>query len=167
MRHWFLVSLLFTTALLSAETVKPSPKPSPQFPAVQQVVRSSGRIFSGEVLKVEHLGSQTGGPPAITRITFRVETAVRGVRQGQLVQMREWQGLWNSGERYSPGEHVMLFLYPNSKLGLTSPVGGPAIGRYRVDQSGQVLPKAPSGGPVTPIPIRVFATTVRQLAKDR
>ena len=38
------------------------------------------------------------------------------------------------------GEHVLLFLYPPSKLGLTSPVGGP-LGRFNVDQADLVVLK--------------------------
>jgi hypothetical protein len=41
------------------------------------------------------------------------------------------------GTTVSPGERVVLFLYPASKLGLTSCVGG-ALGRFAVDRSGWV-----------------------------
>jgi hypothetical protein len=50
----------------------------------------------------------------------------------------EWLGLWSSGQRYAVGEHVLLFLYPPSKLGLTSAVGG-ALGQFRVDSAGGIL----------------------------
>lgn len=156
--------LILIPALLSAETfVRPEPRPV----TVPQIVRSSGLIFSGEVIKVEHVKSQSGGAPAFTQITFRVENPVRGVRQGQIVAIREWQGLWNSGERYERGEHVMLFLYPNSRLGLTSPVAGPAVGRFRVDSSGQVLPAVPISTPVKPVNIRSFVSTIRHVAKEQ
>ena len=47
-------------------------------------------------------------------------------------------GLWSSGQRYRVGERVLLFLYPPSKLGLTSAVGA-EIGRFNVDPLGRVL----------------------------
>jgi len=72
------------------------------------------------------------------RITFRVEQAIRGVRTGQMLVIREWAGLWESGERYRTGERVLLFLYSPSKLGLTSPVGGP-LGRFAMDSNGRVI----------------------------
>ena len=159
-----IAALVVIPALLSAETlVKPDPRPV----TVPQIVRSSGLIFSGEVIKVEHVKSRSGGVPAVTQITFCVEHPVRGVRLGQIVAIREWQGLWNSGERYVVGEHVMLFLYPNSRLGLTSPVGGPAVGRFRVDSAGEVLPTPPMGRPVKPINIRSFVTTIRRVAREQ
>ena len=42
------------------------------------------------------------------------------------------------GQRYRVGERVLLFLYPPSKLGLTSCVGG-RMGRFTVDPWGRVL----------------------------
>jgi len=103
---------------------------------VNQFARSSGYIFSGTVLKIQRT---TAGENAIafTQVSFRVDQAIRGVRAGEILTIREWSGLWNSGERYRPGERVLLFLYPASKLGFTSPVGGP-LGQFVVDHDGNV-----------------------------
>lgn len=121
-------------------------------------MRSSGLIFSGTAVKVEHLKS--AGSPGITQITFRVESAIRGVRQGQFVKVREWEGLWSTGERYRPGERVLLFFYSNSKLGLTSPVGG-ASGRYQVDRAGRILVTGPGARP-RPVSVRNFVVALRR-----
>ncbi|GAC1428679.1 MAG: hypothetical protein NVS1B11_11280 [Terriglobales bacterium] len=40
-------------------------------------------------------------------------------------------------DRYFVGERLLLFLYPPSKLGLTSPVGG-SLGRFNLDSAGNV-----------------------------
>jgi hypothetical protein len=72
------------------------------------------------------------------QITFRIEQAIRGTRAGQILTIREWAGLWNSGQRYHPGERLLLFLYSPSSLGLTSPVGG-ASGRFTVDSGGSAV----------------------------
>ena len=106
-------------------------------PSLRQLTRSSGYIFAGRVGAIERL---TAGPTpdvATLRITFRVEQGIRGVRTGQTLVIREWGGLWEQGERYRPGERVLLFLYRPSKLGLTSPVAG-ALGRFAVDKKGQI-----------------------------
>ena len=71
-------------------------------------------------------------------ITFHVERAIRGVRPGQNLTIRQWIGLWASGQRYRVGEHVLLLLYPPSKLGLTSSVAGP-MGRFAIDPLGRIL----------------------------
>ena len=54
----------------------------------------------------------------------------------ELIQKRAtWK---QSGERYRSGEHLLLFFYSPSKLGLTSPVGG-SLGRFAVDSAGNVI----------------------------
>jgi hypothetical protein len=39
------------------------------------------------------------------------------------------------------GEHILLFLYPPSRLGLTSPVGG-SRGQVALDQTGESVSRA-------------------------
>jgi hypothetical protein len=62
---------------------------------------------------------------------------------------------------------VLLFLYPASRLGLTSPVGGP-LGRFHVDNAGRVEVQGPSGSDPRPKPIqlRTFAAEVRRAAEE-
>lgn len=63
---------------------------------------------------------------------------------GKTLTINEWAGLWQSGERYRVGEQVLLFLYPPSKLGLTSPVGG-GMGRFSVNRGGELVLKPTQG----------------------
>ena len=166
MRFFQLTACALALAVpLPAEIALHAPEPSrsapPQF--ASQQLRSSGMIFSGTVLSIVHFSA----PASVetTQITFKVERAVRGTRAGQLLRVREWQGLWNSGERYRVGERVLLFLYPSSKLGLTSPVGG-ALGRYAIDKSGRVLVNDGQGPRPKPIELRSFVATIRSAAKE-
>jgi len=124
--------------------------------SLQLLARNSGYIFDGTVLSVEPGAEADTGGVATVRITFRVEQAIRGVRSGQVLTIREWAGLWNSGERYRSGERLLLFLYNPGKLGLTSLVGG-AQGRIPVDARGNIILDsrrfaALAQGPVSPIP---------------
>jgi hypothetical protein len=102
------------------------------------MTRSSGYIFSGEVVAVEQEAATQPNRVATVRISFRVEQGIRGVHRGQTLTIREWAGLWESGEHYRPGESVLLFLYPPSKLGLTSAVGGSA-GHFPINGNGQIV----------------------------
>jgi hypothetical protein len=111
---------------------------SPSAPTLKRLVQQSGLIFAGSVLKVEHSSPNRAGEVATVRLTFRVEQAIRGVRTGQILEAREWAGLWESAERYRAGERIVLLLYPRSKLGLTSPVGG-ALGHFNVNSRDEVL----------------------------
>ena len=134
-------------------------------PVSSQLLRDSGRIFSGTVLRVEHQNFGASSALATTRIIFRVIEAVRNVRRGQTVEIREWAGLWQSGEHYHPGERVLLFLYPPSRLGLTSPVGNRA-GRFPVSRTGLVTLKAPNGKASRTIEIRRIVAAIRQAEKE-
>ncbi len=103
-----------------------------------QFVRAAGTIFSGTVTKIERRPATAGQSVETVAVTFRIEDALRGATPGQDLTITQWIGLWSSGQRYRVGERVLLFLYPVSKLGLTSCVGG-ALGRFAVDRSGWVL----------------------------
>ena len=135
-------------------------------PNLGVIARHAGVIFSGAVVKVQHLNPDPSTTVATTQITFRVQTAIRGVRSGQMITVREWGGLWNNGERYRPGERVLLFLYPASRLGLTSPVGG-RMGHFRVDDAGRVeVPAGGSGKRPKLIELRNFAAEIRRAARE-
>jgi hypothetical protein len=84
--------------------------------------------------------------------------------------IHEWAGLWTSGERYRVGQHVLLFLYSPSKLGLTSPVAG-GMGRFPMDSRGQIVMTAqhleslaedPILGGKSVVPYADFAMAVRR-----
>jgi hypothetical protein len=101
-----------------------------------QITRAAGKIFAGRVTSVARVGVDR--PVETVAVTFHVDRALRGVRAGQEFTIFEWMGLWASGQRYRVGEHVLLLLYPPSKLGLTSSVAGP-IGRFAIDPWGRVM----------------------------
>ncbi len=139
--HKLLLPMLVLCGSFPAQAVRPiQPREDEGVPFRPLLLRNSGYIFSGTVKTVERIAPRDHNSVAVMRVTFQVEEAIRGVRKGQLLVIREWAGLWQAGERYRPGERVMLFLYPPSKLGLTSPVGGGA-GRFRVDPQGNVIVK--------------------------
>jgi len=101
-------------------------------------LKTSSYVFAGTVQRIKRTATQGKLTVPVMRITFHVDQAFLGVRRGQTLTIHEWAGLWQEGEQYRPGERVMLFLYPPSRLGLTSPVGGGA-GRFRVDSEGNVV----------------------------
>jgi hypothetical protein len=110
----------------------------PRTNVLPQLIQAAGIIFSGCVTSVGRGGSVSGSGTTSNEITFRVQEAMRGVSSGQNLTIREWGVLWANGERYHLGECVTLFLYPPSKLGLTSPVAA-AIGRFAMDSRGMIV----------------------------
>jgi hypothetical protein len=114
------------------------PLPPWSGPGFPPFARAAGMIFSGTVKRVERRPATRGQEVETVAITFHVETAIRGATPGEDVVISQWIGLWSSGQRYRVGERVLLILYPPSKLGLTSCVGGP-LGRFGIDPVGRVL----------------------------
>jgi hypothetical protein len=123
--------------LVRPSPVRPLPRPvSPV--RLSHISRAAGMIFSGQVTAVTRRTGSGSQAIETVAITFHVERAIRGVRRGQRVTIVQWAGLWRGGQHYQVGEHLLLFLYPPSRLGLTSSVGG-ALGRFNVDAAGRVL----------------------------
>jgi hypothetical protein len=139
------VALILTPVSLTAVAEQPTrlptrgtnPRDSPNPRHPLPLTRSAGYIFAGTVQSVERVAAKANGV-ATVQISFHLDQAMQGVRAGQTLAIREWAGLWELGERYRSGERVLLFLYPPSKLGLTSPVRGPS-GRFRIGPDGQVV----------------------------
>lgn len=115
------------------------PRPFPVPPVrigLPQITHAAGTIFSGSVTAIASVPSSTSQVETVS-ISFHVDRAIRGVIPGQTLTIFQWIGLWSGGQRYRVGEHVVLFLYPPSKLGLTSCVGGP-LGRFSIDSLNQI-----------------------------
>jgi hypothetical protein len=116
----------------------PQPIPGPGGIDLTGLVHAAGMIFSGTVVHIERRPATYRQSVETVAITFHVENAIRGTVPGEDVTVLQWMGLWSSGQSYRPGERVLLFLYPRSKLGLTSSVSGP-MGRFQMDGAGHVV----------------------------
>jgi len=145
MSSWIWKAILISVVVCAHTTsaqiyrfARPLPISPPGPPTLRQLTLNSGYIFSGTVIAVKPIVAQDPHSVSTVQITFRVEQGIRASRKGQILAIREWAGLWNSGERYTVGERVLLFLYRPSKLGLTSPVGG-AAGRFPLQSDGQIV----------------------------
>jgi hypothetical protein len=155
----------------------PAPHPAARGAiGLHQLVRAAGIIFSGRVTSVGTAVSlvQPNPSTASTTVTFLVEHAVRGAVTGENLTIHEWTGLWLSGEHYCVGERMFLFLYPSSRLGLTSTVGG-NFGRFAIDSQGAMRMSAQhiaawAGDPVlggkTTVPYADFAQAVLRASAE-
>ncbi len=118
--------------------VVPSPIRRPEAIAFHRIVHSAGIIFSGTVTNIEARPASDGQSLQTVAITFRVSDAIRGATPGETLTISQWTGLWSAGQRYRVGERVVLFLYPASRLGLTSSVSG-VMGRFEMDAAHRIL----------------------------
>ena len=105
---------------------------------LEQLTARAGLIFAGRCI-----ASSAVQDPALEReitvATFEVERAVKG-EAGAAVTIRMLGGDEPGLPRFAVGEEVVLFLYGESVLGLTSPVGL-GQGRFTVvrDKTGRRL----------------------------
>ena len=122
----------------------------------KQLSRRAGMIFAGTVLAAapQTVTTKTaasdqalpGTAPAI-QLSFRVERAIAGVERGQVLTIHEWAGAWFMHRPMRSGQRVLIFLYPPSRLGFTSPVGG-SLGQVALDPSGKnVAEQKPAASP--------------------
>ena len=126
--------LLLRAAFAEAAPVSPAFQLSPVF---RNLARASGYIFIGTVTSVRQDPHLLNSIPSL-EVTFHVERAFRGVRNGQPLKIHEWARMWDSEQRYQAGERMLVFFYPPGRLGLTSIVGEP-LGRIIADSSGRFL----------------------------
>jgi hypothetical protein len=131
--------------LLAAFPERPQPPfasgaPKPWIPiSLTKMVSASGTIFAGTVTAISHSPASAKNSVASVAITFHVNHGMQGAITGQDFTLHQWIGLWSTGQqRYRIGDQVVLFLYPASKLGLTSCVAG-SLGRFSIDNFGRVL----------------------------
>jgi hypothetical protein len=115
-------------------------------PQWRQMSRSAGMVFSGTVLGVEAQPVKKGQPLPLILTKFRVDRAIVGVRPGETLTVREWAGAWSMHRAMRSGQRMLIFLYPLSRLGLTSPVNGPA-GQVALDSHGEIAQSLPPADP--------------------
>lgn len=103
-----LAPLLVLTSITFAEM--PRPIELPPIPRLPSLTAKAGYIFSGTVKSVQPLAPHSTNSMPVMRITFQVEHGFSGVKSGQLLVIHECMGVWQAGDRYRPGQRVMLFL---------------------------------------------------------
>jgi len=135
-------------------------------PQWKQLSRRAGMIFAGTLLTASPLTAATqtatdhteatdraasAATPAV-QLSFRVDQAIAGVERGQILTIHEWAGAWSMHRPMRSGQHILIFLYPLSRLGFTSPVGG-ALGQIALDPAGRNVSE-PGQKPPAPIGAR-------------
>jgi len=173
MRRYLLSFLLVFFLLGSYPVARVRPlvptRPVHTPPGLQFLANRAGLIFAGTVLSVERIPATQPNQIETVDVRFRVEQPVRGVNSGQTVGIREWGGLWVGRPRYQVGQRLLVFLYPPSKLGLTSPVTG--IGNFAVDRHGWLRPSPTQqqmleeSGLLSRVPIRGRRIAVTDFAR--
>jgi hypothetical protein len=110
-------------------------------PQWKHLSRRAGMIFAGTILPSatpngEITATATSGALPAIQLSFRVDEAIAGVEPGQVLTIHEWAAAWSLHCPMHQGQHILIFLYRPSGLGLTSPVGG-SRGQIALDPTGK------------------------------
>jgi hypothetical protein len=155
-------------------------------PQWKQLSRRAGMIFAGTVLAAatqtvttqvaatdQVIPATTPSTTPAVQLSFRVDHAIAGAERGQILTIHEWAGAWSMHRPMSRGQHMLIFLYPLSRLGFTSPVGG-SLGQVALDPTGKNVskyerkPPALIGNDLTrrpPVPADTRSVSVVQLER--
>jgi hypothetical protein len=101
----------------------------------KQLSTRAGMIFVGTLIGAAKPSVPNSAVVPTVELRFRVDRAIAGVESGQVLAVHEWTGALPNQRPMSGGQHFLVFLYPPSRLGLTSPVGG-AHGQIALDAGG-------------------------------
>lgn len=148
-------------------------------PHWKKLCRDSGMIFSGTVLEVRSAGFGKPGQIPIVGVRLRVDHPIAGVQSRRTLTIREWAGAWSEHPMH-PGQRVLLLLYPQSRLGLTSPVGG-SLGQVSLTnentivlpvvvadrESGKQLLRPSGSDPGSPITLSQLERSIRTARGNR
>ena len=91
-----------------------------------EMTSTAGRIVHGKVVEIREGQHPKNEQMAVTFVKVEVTEMLKGVPMREVTFMQfgsSHQQYIAHLPKYSVGEEVVLFLYPESKLGLTSPVG--------------------------------------------
>ena len=106
---------------------------------LKEIIDDSNRIFTGKCIKAREIEDDPESKLPVIKYTFKVTEGIRGVKTGGEITFKQWQPTIN-GANYEVGEKYVLFLYPDSSRGLTSPVGF-SQGQFSVEQKGIIRRK--------------------------
>ena len=106
---------------------------------LEQMAQRADRIFSGRCIQAKTQHDEALGRD-VSVVVFEVQRAVKG-QIGSTISVRMLAGAHSTGTAgFADGEEVVVFLYGDSSLGLTSPVGlGQGKFKIQRDKLGQRL----------------------------
>lgn len=100
---------------------------------LEEITNSADRVFAGTCKKIEEIEKDPLSNLKVVRYTFRVLETIKGVSTDEIT-FTQWKPTTVEAP-YVIGKKYVMFLYPNSRLGLTSPVGY-MQGKFLVEKAG-------------------------------
>ena len=101
---------------------------------LEEITSASDRIFAGICTGAEEIEEDPESKLPVFKYTFKITEAIKGLNGKEEITFKQWKPTTN-GASYEIGEKYVLFLYPNSERGLTSPVGF-LQGQFEIQKKG-------------------------------
>ncbi len=89
---------------------------------LEEIISASNRIFVGICTNVEEIEDDPESKLPVFKYTFKITESIKGLKGKEEITFKQWKPTVKSAG-YEVGEKYVLFLYPDSERGLTSPVG--------------------------------------------
>lgn len=107
---------------------------------LEEIVSASDRIFTGRCISVEEIekDKDSRNLPTI-KFTFKVTEGIKGTGNKKEISFKQWKPTIRNAN-YQIGKKYVLFLFPDSKFGLTSPVGF-LQGQFEIEEKGIIFKK--------------------------
>ena len=106
---------------------------------LEEITNDSDRIFTGICTNVEEIDNDSQSNLPVFKYTFKITDAIKGVQGKEEISFKQWKPTVRTAG-YDVGKKYVLFLYPNSERGLTSPVGF-LQGQFEVEKKGFIRRK--------------------------
>lgn len=86
------------------------------------LAETADRVFVGTCIGIKDIKKDKLAKVHVVKYTFQISEGIKGVDGKTEINFKQWKATTREAG-YKIGEKYVLFLYPNSRLGLTSPVG--------------------------------------------
>lgn len=124
--------------VIEAETTKPKLERHFVFDTapmnLEEITKAAGKIFTGVCTDIEEIENDSEANLPVIKYKFKITENIKGVREKEEIAFKQWQPTVK-GTGYEMGKKYILFLYPESDRGLTSPVGL-SQGLFKIEKKG-------------------------------
>ena len=106
---------------------------------LEELAHESDRIFTGICTDIEEIENDSESGLSVVKYTFTITESIKGLDNKQEIIFKQWNKT-APDLAYEIGAKYILFLYPDSELGLTTPVGF-LQGQFQVKKKGLLRKK--------------------------
>ena len=103
---------------------------------LEEIIFASDRIFTGICTGAEEIEDDPESKLSVVQYTFKITEVMKGLQEKEEITFKQWKPTVKDAG-YEIEKKYILFLYPNSERGLTSPVGF-LQGQFEVEKKGLI-----------------------------